>query len=290
MFFDVVMTDEYSFRLAVCNELFEKSDFVESCRSLRKAGWRGIEIAPFTLADEAATLSMERRHEIRDIIASEGLEFVGLHWLTVGPKGLHVTTPDEAVRKNSWDFVRRLVDLCADLRPERSGGVMVFGSPLQRRTEGHFSVETGVKNFREGVQSIIPTLDDREVTLLIEALPIAQSDVIRTIDEAVHVVTELDSAHVKTMFDSHNAIDEAESHGDLIDRHWDLIRHIHVNELDGTYPRPEGGYDFKPILQVAKDRNFEGWVSMEVFDFTPGALKIITEAYNYLTEQIARLD
>lgn len=290
LFFDVVMTDDHGFRLAVCNELFEKSDFVESCRALRKAGWRGIEIAPFTLADEATTLSMERRHEIRDIITSEGLEFVGLHWLTVGPKGLHVTTPDEAVRKSSWDFVCRLVDLCADLRAERSGGVMVFGSPLQRRTEGHFSVETGVKNFMEGVQSIIPTLDDRGVTLLIEALPIAQSDVICTIDEAVHVVTELGSSHVKTMFDSHNAVDEVESHGDLIDRHWDLIRHIHVNELDGTCPRPEGGYDFRPILQVAKDRNFEGWVSMEVFDFAPGALKIITEAYNYLTEQIERLD
>ena len=284
------MADDYRFRLAVCNELFEKSDFAASCRALKKAGWRGIEIAPFTLEEEATTLSAERRRETRDIITSEGLEFVGLHWLTVGPKGIHVTTPDETVRSSSWDFVRRLVDLCADLRPDGTGGMMVFGSPFQRRTNGEFPAEVGVRNFVEGVRSIIPGLEDRSVTLLVEALPTAQSDVILTLDEAAGVVAELDSPQVKTMFDSHNAIDEVDPHSEIVARHWDLIRHIHVNELDGSYPRPDGGYDFKPVLQVAKDRRFDGWASMEVFDFTPGADKIITEAHSYLTDQIAQLN
>ena len=284
------MADPYRFRLSVCNELFEKSDFAASCRALKKAGWQGIEIAPFTLENEATTLPPRRRRAIRDIIVSEGLEFVGLHWLTVGPPGIHVTTPDETVRKSSWDFVRRLVDLCADLRADGAGGLMVFGSPLQRRTGGEFPAEAGVRHFTDGVRSIIERLDARGVTLLVEALPIAQSDVILTLDEAARVVAELDSPRVKTMFDSHNAIDEVEPHGELVARHWDSIRHIHVNELDGSYPRPGGGYDFKPVLQVAKDRCFEGWVSMEVFDFTPGAQKIITEAYAYLNEQIALLN
>ena len=287
---DIAMADDHRFRLAVCNELFAKSDFSSSCRAIKEAGWQGIEIAPFTLANEATTLSAERRREIRDIITSEGLEFVGLHWLTVGPAGLHVTTPDDRIRKRSWDFVRRLTELCADLRPGGSGGIMVFGSPFQRRTNGEFSPEIGVQNFMEGVQSIIPTLEDRGVMFLVEALPMAQSDVICTIDEAAEVVAELDNSLVKTMFDSHNAIDEGEMHESLVSRHWDLIRHIHINELDGSYPRPEGGYDFKPVLNVAKKRRFAGWLSMEVFDFTPGAKKIITEAHAYITEQIAQLD
>jgi sugar phosphate isomerase/epimerase len=92
------------------------------------------------------------------------------------------------------------------------------------------------------------------------------------------------------MFDSHNAIDESEPHASLVEKHWDLIRHIHVNELDGSYPRPEGGYDFKPVLQAAKDRNFGGWVSMEVFDFTPGAARIVSESIEYLQGEIARLN
>ena len=285
------MADNYEFKLAVCNELFEGSDFAASCRLLKKVGWQGIEIAPFTLQKDASTLPAERRREVRDIIVSEGLEFVGLHWLTVGPKGLHVTTPDESQRRSSWDFVRRLADLCADLRPEGgTGGVMVFGSPFQRRTDGAFSVAAAVRNFIEGVRSIAPLLEERGVTFCVEALPIAQSDVILTLDEAVEVVRNVNSPAVQTMFDSHNAIDEAEPHADIVSKHWDLIRHIHVNELDGSYPRPGGGYDFKPLLQVAKDRAFGGWVSMEVFDFTPGPEKIVTEAHAYLRDQIGQLN
>lgn len=281
---------EYTFKLAVCNELYEKTDFAASCRSLKKAGWQGIEIAPFTLRNDATTLPAERRNELRDIIQSEGLEFVGLHWLTVGPTGLHVTTPDEAMRKHSWDFVRRLVDLCADLRQGDSGGVMVFGSPMQRRTTGGLSPQQATTHFIDGVRSITGHLEDLGVTLLVEALPSEQCDVIGSLDEAIAVVRAVNSPAVRSMFDSHNAIEETTPHSELVEKYWDFIRHIHINELDGSYVRPGGSYDFKPVLQIAKDRKFDGWVSMEVFDFTPGAEKMVNESIAYLRDEIARLN
>ena len=77
-------------RHAICNEVFENWDFADACRAIRKAGYSGIEIAPFTLAEDPSTLTPERRRECRDIITSEGLQFVGLHWLMVSPAGLHV--------------------------------------------------------------------------------------------------------------------------------------------------------------------------------------------------------
>ena len=280
---------EYTFKLAVCNELYEKTDFAASCRSLKKAGWQGIEIAPFTLRNDATTLPAERRKEVRNIIQSEGLEFVGLHWLTVGPTGLHVTTPDEAMRKHSWDFVRRLVDLCADLRHGDSGGVMVFGSPMQRKTTGGLSPQQATAHFIDGVRSITGHLEDLGVTLLVEALPSEQCDVIGSLDEAIKVVRAVNSPSVRSMFDSHNAIEETTPHAELVEKYWDFIRHIHINELDGSYVRPGGGYDVKPVLQIAKDRKFDGWVSMEVFDFTPGAEKMVNESIAYLRDEIARL-
>lgn len=281
---------EYTFKLAVCNELYEKTDFAASCRSLKKAGWQGIEIAPFTLRNDATTLPAERRKEVRNIIQSEGLEFVGLHWLTVGPTGLHVTTPDEAMRKHSWDFVRRLVDLCADLRQGDSGGVMVFGSPMQRKSTGGLSPQQATTHFIDGVRSITGHLEDLGVTLLVEALPSEQCDVIGSLDEAIEVVRAVNSPAVRSMFDSHNAIEETTPHSELVEKYWDFIRHIHINELDGSYVRPGGGYDFKPVLQIAKDRKFDGWVSMEVFDFTPGAEKMVNESIAYLRDEIARLN
>jgi sugar phosphate isomerase/epimerase len=275
------------FRLAVCNEVFEKRDFAESCRLLKNAGWPGIELAPFTLAENATTLSAARRSELRDMMTSEGVEFVGLHWLMVGPAGLHVTTPDAAVRRKSWLYVAGLIDLCADLGPR---GVMVFGSPKQRSSTGGLSPAEATKHFVDGIASVAHQAAARGVTICIEPLSPDQTDVLLTLDEAASIVGQIASPAVRTMYDSHNAIKEVEPHERLVDRHFDLIRHVHVNEMDGTHPRPSGGHDFKPVLQVLKRRAYSGWVSMEVFDFTPGADKIITEAGAYLRDEIGRLD
>src|ERR1700694_4139640 len=130
------------FRQAICNEIYGETDFARACKSIRRIGYEGIEIAPFTLAENPAGISAGQRQVYRDIIGSEGLTFAGLHWLMVSPKGLHVTTPDQTLRERSWRHIRELIDLCADLG-ERA--VMVFGSPQQRATNG-ISREEAIPN------------------------------------------------------------------------------------------------------------------------------------------------
>ena len=83
-------------------------------KAIRRAGYGGIEIAPFTLAESPAEVTAGQRREYRRGMASEGLAFAGLHWLMVSPRGLHVTTPGGALRQKSWEHIRRLIDLCAD--------------------------------------------------------------------------------------------------------------------------------------------------------------------------------
>jgi len=94
---------------------------------------------------------------------------------------------------------------------------------------------------------------------------------------------------VRTMFDSHNAVDEVEPHAGLVERYYDFIRHVHVNEMDGRHPGT-GSYDFKPVLGVLRRRGYGGWVSLEAFDFTPGAEKIAKDSLRYLEGEIAKLD
>ena len=97
----------YVFRHSICNEAFEGWKFADACKAIRKAGYTGIEIAPFTLAERPADVAAEQRREYSGIIRSEGLEFVGLHWLMVSPKGLHVTTPDTEARARGWEHIWR---------------------------------------------------------------------------------------------------------------------------------------------------------------------------------------
>ncbi len=271
-----------SFRHAICNEAFDKWDFAESCRVMKRLGYQGIEIAPFTLAEDPVDLTIERRREVRDIIVSEGLRFVGLHWLMVSPKGLHVTTPDETLRASSWQHIRNLIDLCADLGPD---GVMVFGSPKQRGSVDGLTIAEATKNYVDGLASVAVQAEERGVKLLIEALPVEQTDVVLTLDEAVMHVKSIGSPAIATMFDTHNAVDEVEPHADLVEKHFEWIRHVHVNEIDGRHPGT-GNYDFVSVFRKLNQLNYQGWISMEAFDFTPGAEVLAAESIQYLNRRI----
>jgi D-psicose/D-tagatose/L-ribulose 3-epimerase len=276
-----------SFRYAMCNEAFEGQPFGHVCRTLRGLGYDGIEIAPFTLAPDPLEISSEQRQTYRKTITDEGLEFVGLHWLLVTPKTIHVTTPDRELREASWAYVRNLIDLCADLS-DNSGdnGIMVFGSPKQRSSTGGLTAEQATRNFIDGLAGVAPHAQARGVTLLMEALPHSQSDVVHTLEEAVAAVKEIDSPAVRTMFDCHNAEDETEPHGALIEKYFDLIKHVHVNETDGGHPGT-GNYDFVGIFRSLIKMNYRRWVSLEAFDFEVGAEKIASETIAYLRKQEA---
>jgi sugar phosphate isomerase/epimerase len=274
-----------SFRHAICYEAFENWPFADACKAMRRIGYAGIEIAPFTLAERPADISAVQRAEYREIIRSEGLTFVGLHWLMVSPKGLHVTTPDVELRQRSWDHIRDLIDLCADLGPN---GVMVFGSPKQRSTTGGLSRAEATRNYVDGMANVAPHAESRGVTVLVEALPANQSDVVQTLAEAVGIVQEIGSSAIRTMFDVHNAIDEQDSHAALVDRYFEFIRHVHVNELDGRHCGT-AGYDFAPVFEVLGRRGYGGWISLEAFDFTPGAERLAQESLRHLEGCIHQL-
>jgi sugar phosphate isomerase/epimerase len=273
------------FRHSMCNEAFEQLDFAESCRVMKAAGYQGIEIAPFTLADDPAAIPPARRAGLKRIIAEEGLEFAGLHWLLAAPKGLHVTTPDHALRERSWLYIRHLIELCADLGPR---GVMVFGSPNQRGTTGGATVYEATRRFIDGLASVAPHAAVRGVRILVEALPANQTNVVGSLAEAVAIVEEIGSPGVRTMFDTHNAVDEIEPHASLLELFFPYIEHIHVNETDGKHCG-RGGYDFKPVLQVLARHHYPGWISLEAFDFSFGAETIARESINYLKSEIGKL-
>jgi D-psicose/D-tagatose/L-ribulose 3-epimerase len=170
-------------------------------------------------------------------------------------------------------------------RPGRRDGLRLAVSALHDwRTDSR----EATRNYIDGLTAVAPQAQDRGVRILVEALPVAQSNVVQTLAEAVGIVQEIDSPAIRTMFDVHNAIDEQEPHATLIDRYFDLIEHVHVNELDGKHCGT-GDYDFKPVLAMLERRNYSGWISLEAFDFAPGAERLANESLRHLEAQTAQL-
>jgi len=269
-----------TYRHAMCNEAFGETPFPEQCRTLREAGYQGIELAPFTLAADPLTISPAQRAEYRRVMLGEQLSFVGLHWLMVSDGGFHLTTPDDSLRARSWQRIRDLIDLSADLGDDT---VMIFGSPKQRSSTGGATPAKATRNFTQGFRDVAQQAGDRGVTLLVETLGKSQSDIVNTISEAARIVAEVAHPAVQTMFDVHNTESETEAHVDLIERYLPVIRHVHVQEMDGRYPGT-GTYDFRTLLAKLTELKYAGWVSLEAFDFSPGAGEIARNSLHYLHE------
>lgn len=270
-------------RFAMCNELFQQLPFEEQCREVAALGYQGLEIAPFTLSDDPATLSPEDRAGIRRTMMSQGLEFVGLHWLLAMPEGLHATARDKGVRERTWDYVHSLIDLCGDLADPAASrkSVMVFGSPKQRSTVEGMSPREATDNFTHGLAHAAPHAESRGVMILIEALSPDQTDVVTCLADAVTIVKQIRSAVIQTMFDTHNAISETEAHPALLRKYAPYIHHVHVNEKDGREPGT-GDYDFEALLTTLEELKYGGWVSVEAFDFSRDSREVATRAINSL--------
>jgi len=46
----------------------------------------------------------------------------------------------------------------------------------------------------------------------------------------------------------------------------------------------------KLVFATLKERGYKGWISLEAFDFTPGAERIANESLHYLESEIAKLN
>src|SRR3546814_11740974 len=85
-------------RIALCNEVLRDLPFARQCAYAAGPGYDGLEIAPFTLADDPRTLTERQIAEPRSLAADNGITITGLHWLLLAPDGLSITDADPAVR------------------------------------------------------------------------------------------------------------------------------------------------------------------------------------------------
>ena len=58
--------------------------------------------------------------------------------------------------------------------------------------------------------------------------------------------------------------------------------------LDGRHCGA-GNYDFKPVLAALGRLGYAGWISLEAFDFSPGAERLAGESLRHLERVIAEV-
>ena len=115
-------------KFAICQELFEDTSWEEQCRIISEAGYTGIEVAPFSITHDIASVSDYELLQLKATAETFGLEIIGLHWLLAKTEGLYLTSPDPQVRQATADYLKVLAKACNVM----GGRVLVFGYPFQR--------------------------------------------------------------------------------------------------------------------------------------------------------------
>ncbi len=254
------------YRLAVCNELWGDAPIEEVFDRAASLGYEGVEIAPFTLAESVEQISAERRRAIRRAAEVCGVQIVGLHWLFVSPAGLHLTTPDESVWQRSVEYLKALVGFCGDL----GGAAMVVGSPKQRNVAPGQDLEDARERACDALRQAGHVAAERGVTICFEALRPGETNFVNTAEQAVHLVGRVDHPNVGIMLDVKAMSAMPDGILGTIRRFGRVARHVHANDPSGRGPGMNG-IDFGPIMKALQESGFDGWVSVEPFDYRPDA-------------------
>jgi len=271
-------------KLAICNETFQDWPFEKAFDFARACGYRGIEFAPYTIHKNAYEISAQRRAEVRRQVEQAGLETVGLHWLLAFTQGYHLTSPDAQVRAKTSDYLCELARLCRDL----GGSVLVFGSPQQRNLLSGVTHEAAVQYAADVILRTVPTLEDCGVTLAMEPLSPAEGDFLLTADQGRQLVDLVNSPRCRLHLDVKAMSSEGPAIDQIIRRHASVLQHFHANDANRRGPGM-GDIDFLPILRALQEVHYQGWVSVEVFDYAPGVEVLARDSIAYLQSCLDRL-
>ncbi len=264
-------------RYAICNETFGDWPLEKALKFAYDAGYRGWEVAPFMLGADADAITDVARRDYRKAVADAGLELIGLHWLLAKTSGYHLTTADASVRRRTAEYMCKLVKLCADL----GGHLMVFGSPLQRNVPEGVSPTQALEHAAEVLRAAAPVLVDNNIRLLLEPLGPQEGNFLNTADEARELARLIDSPAIGLHLDVKAMSTEPAPICDVIRAHADWMGHFHANDPNRQGPGM-GDVDFKPIMKTLRDIGYQGWVSVEVFDYSPGIERLVLESIRNL--------
>lgn len=264
-------------KFAICQELFEGWDWKKQCEFIASVGYEGIEIAPFTLADDLSEFGKGKRQEYRKIAQDSGLTVLGLHWLLAKTEGFHLTTSDQDTLDRTEAYLKFLATLCQDL----GGNLMVLGSPQQRNLVEGVSAQQAMDNAVGVLSRCAKHFDECGVTLCFEPLSTQETDFCVSAKEGMDLVEAVNHPSVQLHLDVKAMSSETDSIPEIIDRFAASTAHFHANDVNLRGPGM-GDTDFVPIFNALKDSVYNGWVSVEVFDYKPGAEATARESIQYM--------
>ncbi len=265
-------------KFGICNEIFKEWNDVErTINYVKETGYDGLELAPFTFAQYAYDIPASTRQAIVRHAEKAQLDILGIHWVFVGPEGVHLTHPDPEVRTFTAKYMVDLVNFCGDV----GGKVLIFGSPKQRNVGRDVTYNQAFGYARDVFEKALPACEQRDVTICMEQLTHWETNFCHTPEQTVELIDAVAHPKFQLLLDTKAMSFLEEDRPAMIRKYGKYLRHYHANDANLNGPG-WGDVDFKPIFEALQDIQYDRYVSVEVFKFDPGPEAIATRSLAYL--------
>ena len=180
---------------------------------------------------------------------------------SVLPRDANPVSPETEVRARGKDFLKTCVQRTAEL-----GGSLICG-PLHAA----LGVMTGQRptsmEWSWAVESLRGAADyarEYGVTLCVEPLNRFETYFLNTQGDAARLVEAVGAPNVKVHFDTFHANIEEQNPAQSLRAIAPVLGHVHISENDRGIPGL-GHTDWRGVLTVLKEINYNGWITIESF-------------------------
>lgn len=226
----------------------------ETIRRLARMGYDGIEIGAGAPHAYPAHLTRERRREVRELLEEQNLELSSMLPAPSGGPGNNPASPYREERRATVDHYKELIELTAEWGGKTLiylPGWRIFGTT--RRQAWAWS--------REALTEIADHAGAHGVTMVVEPTS-HDTNMCESAYDAIELMEDVGSPHVKLMFDSFHVLYRREIISDYVYEMGDNLAHIHISDNDRLAPG-EGYGDFEGMMDALLDIAYDGWLTME---------------------------
>lgn len=180
-------------------------------------------------------------------------------------EGRDISSFDKAIRESTKQYMKRCFELGENIGAKTFVGPLYGGggkahllSPSDKKKEWDLAVE--------GLREMADIALSHGISIAIEPLNRYRTSVVNTIEQALQMVLDINRNNVGVLYDTFQANIEEENIYESLRLVCKSNKLLHVHLSDSNRGAPGMGHiDFKPIISILKEYNYQGHITVESF-------------------------